>query len=193
MSRAASVRDYFVSAFADISPDDGYNNDLTETGQVSKGWPADETLLTKFPCVAVELGESNLKFRDSTRTINDEYVKLNIAGYVKVATETSHVSQASNMMNAMEGMVQDLERKIAGDLLVSRVNHALNPWLVTLQSDTLRFKRFGMLGEQRNIGMVVTELSVLIKNQDSYFAPLLLLEDGTPLQTEHGAYLELES
>lgn len=167
-SRAETTRDQWATALALITVANGYNNALS-TAQISKAFPIAEDQLTKFPHIAIELGDSIVQFPDSNRTINDEFITFHIAGYVKVDTETAHIATAVKMQNAMESLIHDLKKKICTDLLTVNNNHATNPWIVTLKDNRLKFNRVGMLGAQRNIGMVTVDLSIKIKNQNSSF------------------------
>lgn len=159
-----------MTAFAAITTGNGYNSDLSGAGRVSKAWPPDEALISQFPHVSIELGESIVDFEgESSRTINQEYVRFHIAGYIRVDTETAHVTLASKLMNAMEDLLQDVEKKICTDLMTVNANDANNPWVIALANNRLSFKRFSMLGEQRNVGMITTELTIKIQNQNISF------------------------
>lgn len=167
-SRAEEIRDLWAVQMATITIANGYNNDMV-AAQISKAFPTKEDQLTKFPHIAVELGDSDVVFHDSKRTINDELMALNVAGYVKADTETAHISTAVKMQNEMEYMVHDLKKKICTDLLTGYVNNASNPWNVELRDNRLKFRRIGMLGIERNLGMVTVELVIRIRNQNSSF------------------------
>jgi len=167
-SRAETTRDQFATALATITVANGYNNAMT-TAQVSKAFPIAEDQLTVFPHIAIELGRSTVKFRDSNRSINDEYIELLIAAFVKADTETTHIATASKMQNAMESMVHDLKKLICTSLMTVNAASTTNPWVLSLHDNSLEFERVGMLGEQRNIGMVTCSLTVLLKNQNTSF------------------------
>lgn len=167
-SRAETTRDQWATALATITVANGYVNALT-TAQVSKAFPVAEDQLTKFPHIAVELGRSVVKFKDTARTVNDELIQLHIAGFVSADTETAHLATAAKVQNAMESLIWDLKKKICTDLLTVNLNHATNPWNVELSDNQLVFERIGMLGARRNIGMVTTELTIRIRNQNSSF------------------------
>jgi hypothetical protein len=67
----------------------------------------------------------------------------------------------------MEKLIWDLKKKIFTDLLKVNANDATNPWIVN--NSEIKFVRLGLLGVQRNVGIIQTTLKIKIKNQTSSF------------------------
>lgn len=166
--RAASLKSQWITALKLITVANGYNYTLTNSvgGAIV---PEDMIPWAAIKAyVALELGNSVIIAKDSSwSSVFDEIVDLNIVGYVKVDTETATALTAAKLQDGMESLIWDLKKKIFTDLLKVNANDATNPWIVN--NSEIKFVRLGLLGVQRNVGIIQTTLKIKIKNQTSSF------------------------
>lgn len=185
-SRIEEARDLIAYNLGLITTGNNYRNTVANVSKaiVSPG------ILSEWPHVCVELGDSVLEMQTDKRDVFHELTQVFIVAFVKADSEaTLDVDDTSELMDAMESMVHDLKRNL-GQILTTYITSKSNPWNIELSENKLSFTRSRFLGEGRNLGVIETSFTVKVRNQNFEFNEFLLEEDSDEIETEASVRIE---
>ena len=160
-SRRELLRDSIVQEFSKISLDNGYNTDVTLVSR----YPMGNEIQNNRYALAVEIGEEELVFEDTPRSVVTSKIKFIVWGYFQGDT-TAEDQQVYGAENAGELLLHDVKR-VLHSLMIKNVNDATSRWIITVLAP-IRCR--GPKYDQMNRGFFTVEFTSRLLFQDGTFS-----------------------
>ena len=165
LSRTELMLQQLIAEFQTISTQNGYRTDPVQV--IGSCRHPDD--IKSFPEFGIELGDEEVITKDDNWDMFDSVVQVTIQGAVKCDVDTG--DDLTNLQLTSESVVHDFKRKIAElmkKFILQNASGTAMAWNIT-PSKTMQFTRMVGFGTKRNIGVVFTQFSVRIRNQDATF------------------------
>lgn len=126
-------------------------------------------LVTQYPELGVDIGDSLLEPKDDKRDIYDELVDVSLTAICGVPTEGSaDPEKLSELFRQGELVIHSL-KMFLHDIHRAYIQALDNPWNIEQENNEIRFERLYALGEQRNKGLVSTLFTMRLRNAGDTF------------------------